>query len=195
MTRPELQRIKILAVLVGVLAFTLLFAYRMNRPTTASAIPPVENNPTPAPLVSNDARIRIDLVEKTPTPDRIGDTNVFQYRTREAPPQSEKPVTSGPQGSPIATGPGSNTAAATPAIPYRPAPIPPPPAPLKYQGFAAVSDQNGALTAFISDDSRSFNVRVGDVLMGRFRIVQITVTNVELEDLEYKRRQILPLLK
>jgi len=64
---------------------------------------------------------------------------------------------------------------------------------LKYQGFAASSGQG--MTAFVSDDSRHYNVTVGEVLMGRYRIVSISDKSIEIEDLEYNRRQTLPLLK
>jgi len=37
-------------------------------------------------------------------------------------------------------------------------------------------------------------VTVGEILMGRFRIASISDKSVEVEDLEYNRRQTLPLL-
>ena len=65
--------------------------------------------------------------------------------------------------------------------------------PLKYTGFASV---NSKLTAFISDDtSHHFNATAGEILMGRYRITQITDTNLGVEDLQLNRRQILPLQK
>jgi hypothetical protein len=53
------------------------------------------------------------------------------------------------------------------------------------------------LTAFITDDatSRHFNVSAGEVLMGRYRITQITDKIVEVEDLQHQRRQTLALQK
>jgi hypothetical protein len=38
-------------------------------------------------------------------------------------------------------------------------------------------------------------VTAGEVLMGRFRILGITDKSVEIEDLDYSRRQTLPLIK
>ena len=70
-------------------------------------------------------------------------------------------------------------------------PPPPPPINLKYQGFAQSPD----LTAFLADDTRHYNVTVGEILMGRYRIISITDKTVEIEDLQFNRRQMLPLLK
>jgi hypothetical protein len=55
---------------------------------------------------------------------------------------------------------------------------------------------NSSLTAFLADDfARHYNVTVGEVLMGKYRVSQITDATVEIEDLEASRRQTLPLLK
>ena len=52
------------------------------------------------------------------------------------------------------------------------------------------------MTAFLVDDAaRHYNVTVGEVLMGRYRVSQISTSSVEIEDLESNRRQTLPLLK
>ena len=53
----------------------------------------------------------------------------------------------------------------------------------------------GGLTAFLADDARHYNVTAGEVLMGRYRIASISDKSVEVEDLEYNRRQTLLLLK
>jgi len=52
------------------------------------------------------------------------------------------------------------------------------------------------MTAFLTDDaSRHYNVMPSEILMGRYRINQISTASVEVEDLETNRRQTLPLLK
>jgi hypothetical protein len=65
---------------------------------------------------------------------------------------------------------------------------------LKYQGFALTSTPN-RLIAFVADDTRHYNVTAGEILMGRYRIVSITEKAVEVEDLDFNRRQTLPLVK
>ena len=78
-----------------------------------------------------------------------------------------------------------------------PPPPAPPPVPLKYQGFATIQspNPNPGFTAFLADDTRHYNVTVGEVLMGRFRVLNITDKSVDIEDLAYNRRQTLPLVK
>ena len=69
--------------------------------------------------------------------------------------------------------------------------------PLKYLGFAYVEPNSRALIATIKDDSlgKFFYPVEGDVWIGRYRIARITDKMVEVEDLEFNRRQTLPLVK
>jgi hypothetical protein len=66
---------------------------------------------------------------------------------------------------------------------------------LKYQGYAASAVPGGSFTAFLADDARHYNVTVGEVLMGRYRILGISDKTVDVEDLEYQRRQSLSIVK
>ena len=188
MNAKEKQRLKILLVLLAALGVTIVFVYQMNRPQTAAAIEPPQTRITRQPPAPNDARIRIDLIEKGARGESAGDENVFQYRMgRPASP---------PPGAPIAPPPTLVTQPPPSVVTPPAGPPPPPPIPLKYQGYAQA--QTG-LTAFLSDDTsgtpRHFNATAGEVLMGRYRVVRVTESSVEIEDLEYNRRQVLPLLK
>ncbi len=78
----------------------------------------------------------------------------------------------------------------------RPPPPPPPPIPLKYVGFASVAPNSKALIATLMDDSQHhFNLREGDIWMGRYRLTRVTETAVDVEDLQITRHQTLPLTK
>jgi hypothetical protein len=71
---------------------------------------------------------------------------------------------------------------------------------LKFQGFAAPAGPSGGFIAFLVDDTRPadvkhFNVSIGEVLMGRYRIAGISDKSVDVEDLQYNQRKTLPLLK
>ena len=189
MSKPDRQKLSILAVLMGVLGLTVVLGYRMNQPPTTAAVPPSVQKTSANPPAANDARIRLDLVESGGNDGNIGKRNLFQYQ--QAPPP---PVSGSRRGGPPVTVP--NTPAPTPIpLQTRPqGPPQPPPIGLKYQGFAATLAPNRGFTAFLSDDSRHYNVTVGEVLMGRFRIASITDTSVEVEDLQNNRRQTLPLL-
>jgi hypothetical protein len=83
-----------------------------------------------------------------------------------------------------------------PQPPPRPAPAPPPQVPLKYVGYAYVEPNSHALIATLIDDQqRNFIAVEGDVYLGRYRVLRITDSAVDVEDLQFNRRQILPLIK
>jgi hypothetical protein len=184
MTKDDRQKFGILIVLLGVLAVTIVLGYRMNQPPTTEAVQPAEPKTSANPPAANDARIRLDLVEKDATGEHIGKKNVFQYREQPAPPP---PKLSAPPPTPVPL----NTA---PPVAARPLTPPgPPPIQLKYQGFATVNTGSGQFTAVLADESRHYLVKTGEILMGRYRIARITDTSVEVEDLEFNRRQVLPI--
>ncbi len=200
MSKQDRQKFSILVVLLVVLGMTAVLGYRMNQPPTTAAVQVPETKTSANPPAPTDARIRLDLLEKAEgSQEEIGRKNVFQY---QKPPASRPPV------------PGSGGSASTTPGPQQPAPplfgLPPttsgssasaappgpPPIPLKYQGYAAESAPGGPMTAFLTDDaSRHYNVTPSEILMGRYRINQISTASVEVEDLETNRRQTLPLLK
>ena len=200
MSKQDRQKFSILVVLLVVLGMTAVLGYRMNQPPTTAAVQVPETKTSANPPAPTDARIRLDLIEKAEgSQEEIGRKNVFQY---QKPPASRPPV------------PGSGGSASTTPGPEQPAPpsagLPPttsgssasaappgpPPIPLKYQGYAAESAPGGQMTAFLTDDaSRHYNVTPSEILLGRYRINQISTASVEVEDLETNRRQTLPLLK
>ena len=204
MSKQDRQKFNILIVLLVVLGMTALMGYRMNQPPTTAAVQVPETKTSTNPPAPTDARIRLDLIEKAEgSKEEIGRKNVFQYQKPPAPsPASRSSV------------PGSGGSASTTPGPQQPAPpsagLPPtasgsspsaappgpPPIPLKYQGYAAENAPGGQMTAFLTDDaSRHYNVMPSEILMGRYRINQISTASVEVEDLETNRRQTLPLLK
>ena len=192
MSKQDRQKLSILIILLVVLGLTILLGYRMNRPAVTSAVQTSETKTSANPPAATDARIRLDLIEKPEgSGDQIGQKNVFQYRQTLAP-SASRPGLANTE--PPAPGPVT-----PPPIANRPpivAPPGPPPIPLKYQGYAVVSSSTGQVTAFLVDDAtRHYNVTIGEVLMGRYRITQVSSSSVEVEDLETSRRQTLPLLK
>jgi hypothetical protein len=198
MTRQDRKKVSVFVVLLVVLAFTIVMGYRMSQPVAAGQAPEQPTTKPPVnPPAAGDASIRLDLVEKPgAAAEDIGKKDVFRYG--QAPPPSSAVSRSGPPqmaSSQPGAGPG-----VPPAIQTRPQgpppPAPPPPIPLKYQGFATENKAGGGgFTAFLVDDSRHYNVNVGEVLMGRYRILAISDKGVDVEDLQYNRRQTLPLLK
>ena len=200
MSKQDRQKFSILIVLLVVLGMTAVLGYRMNQPPTTAAVQVPETKISANPPAPTDARIRLDLIEKAEgSQEEIGRKNVFQY---QKPPASRPPVPG--SGGSASTRPGSEQPA-PPSVGLPPttsgssasaAPPGPPPIPLKYQGYAAESAPGGQMTAFLTDDaSRHYNVTPSEILMGRYRINQISTASVEVEDLETNRRQTLPLLK
>ena len=195
MTKKDRTNLSILLVLLVVLGATIVLVFGMNGPTTTAAVqtPQAKPSANPPPAAS-DAKIRLDLVEKSDSEnDRSGGKNVFQYR--EAPLPPPKPA---PKSTPVLASGAQPGVTTPPPMPVRspvPAPAAPPPIPLKYQGFFAVKAPGGGLTAVLADDARHYNVTVGEVLLGRYRIASITDRSVEIEDLEFNRRQMLLFVK
>jgi len=190
MSRRDRQRISIFVVLLVVLGLTLVLGYRMNQPATTAAVQSPEAKPTTKVPVASDARIRLDIVENPDNSADIGQKNLFQYGQRREPPQPVRPA-----GRVEAKPPVPSVTQPPPVVPQPPAgPPPPPPVPFRFSGFAVM---NSSLTAFLTDESgvKHYNVSAGEVLMGRYRITQITDKAVEVEDIQFNRRQTLALQK
>ncbi|MHB1959969.1 MAG: hypothetical protein ACYCO5_13170 [Acidobacteriaceae bacterium] len=71
-------------------------------------------------------------------------------------------------------------------------PAPPPPIDLKFYGFAQV--QNGRKLVFLMHGEDVFIAGQGDIVDGRYKVVQINDNSVVIEDLAYSNQQTLPLL-
>jgi hypothetical protein len=187
MTKQDRQRLVFLMVLLVVLGFTLAMGNRISRSPDTAAVQAPERKGASAAPTQTDARIRLDLLDRPEGSETLGKNNLFQYRTRAA-----NAKTSGASAG--SQPPQTSPPLAIQTTPTRPTgPPPPPPIALKYRGFAYVDPDRKALTGFIGDDTRHFNAVEGEVLMGKYRITRITESAIELEDLEFNRRQTLPL--
>ena len=93
------------------------------------------------------------------------------------------PVPAGAIESPIASArPG-------PAAPA--GPPPPPPIDLKFYGFA--KQQNGRQLVFLMHGEDLFIAGQGDIVDGRYKVLQIQDNSIVVEDLAYNNQQTLPL--
>jgi hypothetical protein len=189
MSRRDRQRLSVFFILIGVLVLTIVLGYRMNQPPTTAAVQTPETKPTSKAPAASDARIRLDIVENPDNAADIGQKNLFQYRQRRDPARAVVPGTAEtPKPAvPVVTQPA-------PVVPPPVVPPPPPPIPFRFSGFAVM---NSSLTAFLTDEAgiKHYNVSAGEVLMGRYRITQITDRAVEVEDIQMNRRQSLVLQK
>jgi hypothetical protein len=163
--------------------------YRMVRPPTAATLESKETKTSSNPPAPSEAHIRLDLLENPEAAEQdIGKRNLFQYH-QPPPPPPPKPAAA------VNMSPQPNPTPTPAVVQPPPPPPPPPPIPLRYQGFATTPSPNGTFTAFVADDKQTYLVSVGEILMGRYRIVSISDASMVVEDLEQNRRQTLPRLK
>jgi hypothetical protein len=71
--------------------------------------------------------------------------------------------------------------------PPPPPPPPPPHLPLKYFGYGALESGPGR-RAFLTDGDAVYIVAEGDTVLGRFRVIRITHSSLEFEELVTSRR-------
>ena len=190
MTANDRQRLKIFAVLLAVLATMLWIGGQMRQSPTALPIETANAGETSAfqPDVLSRVQLSSSKWEGLPDSDREpGRRNLFEYGSEPAPPPLDPPTTE-PVPDPTAILAAPDVTSAPPPPP------PPPPIPFKYSGYAIVDLDSGQIRAFLFDNDMSFGVTEDEVLMGRYRVNQITLTFVEVEDLEFGRRQRLPLI-
>jgi len=80
------------------------------------------------------------------------------------------------------------TGSKTNAVAPPPPPPPPPPArlPLKYFGYGTLESGPGR-RAFLTDGDAVYIVAEGDTVLGRFRVIRITHSSLEFEELVTSR--------
>ena len=144
-----------------------------------------EDKPDPATI---DPNLRLDLLAKVQSVELAGASrNVFQYGVAAAP---AKPIELPKNVPTIAINKPPVTAPPPPAAP--PAPTAPAMT-FKYYGFK-VSKKDGHKEAFLLDGDEIIIAAENDtVKRGRYRVVKIGLTSIELEDTQFKSTQTLKL--
>lgn len=143
-----------------------------------------------ADLASVDPTIRFDLLDRAmKVPPAGGERDLFQIS--KAPPVREAAVLKGPE-TKVALIYGPRTPAPPAPPPPPPPPPPPTPIPFKYYGVSSVHPDGTRTAYFImpgADGDEILKADEGQVLKGRYRIVQISLDKVVVEDIQEKRRQ------
>jgi len=122
---------------------------------------------------SLDPSLRFDLLRSSEEKEyEGGQRNIFREYVEVA--KVEKPVAPAPTAPPVDTGPP-----------------PPPPIPLKYYGFA--SKPGEARKVFLSNGDEVFDAEEGQIIQRRYKIVKISASQVEVEDVLNNHKQIIPL--
>ncbi len=187
-----------LAVVLGIVVLALAVHTIFGGPVTTplpSAVPVRSVNATAAPAASNTRSVSGVAVtgasiDPSLHPELMAENENYQYagsgrnifsQTSAPPPRSvaieevKAPIRPFSQQPPPSTGP------------------PPPPAiDLKFFGFAA--RKNGSRRAFLTHGDDVFVASEGDVVSHRYRVVRITPTSIDVEDMGYHNTQTLPLV-
>jgi hypothetical protein len=161
-------------VLLAVLG--VLFAYVMYlnvRGPAVSSAPSVDQKFEP--LAVENPELRFELLDRLKKMQYSGSQrNIFSATL--PPPPAPPPV------------------AVKPPPPSAPPPPPPLVVPATFFGYVTDS-RTGTRRAFFSEGEEVFVVGVGDVLMGRFRLVQIGNSTAELEETSSGRRATVTLVE
>lgn len=154
-----------LSLMAVLVAVNVLEYRRDHRPAVRETAARAAAAPARA-SVAQDPTLRLDLLERVSKIQYTGtQRNIFQYRAAAL---AEAGKSMAP-----------------------PPPPPPPPIPLHFFGFATVPGE--AKKIFLANGEDTFVVAEGDVVQKRYRVVRIGVNTVDIEDLEAKRTQTLPL--
>jgi hypothetical protein len=182
----------ILAAVLGVVALLLLVRFMTSDSEPAagsvsqaapvvptSSRPPVRRTGTKAPRAvaapSLDPTLRLDLLKDSEETKYSGSgRNIFTAAAEPIP------------------RPKSNGTTDKKAVVYTPPPPPqPPPITLKFFGFASKPGEPKRI--FLSQDGDVFIASEGDIINRRYRVLRITGTAVEIEDVLNNNRQSIPL--
>jgi hypothetical protein len=162
---PQRTKLVLLAVLGVVFAFMVYLNFRSPGVSAVPASADLRDDPI---AIENPA-LRLDLLEHLKTLQYQGShRNIFSAAapTAPAPRVIAKP---------------------TPAPPPGPPPVAPLVVPATFFGYVTDA-RTGVRRAFFSEGDDVFVVGVGDILLGRFRLLQIGNSTAELEETASGRR-------
>jgi hypothetical protein len=180
MTAKDAKNLKYFAVLLVIAGVVFFYVYRSGTVTSSAA--EVAKKPKKPGLVKviQSAKIHVDELGSEGA-EAVGQKNIFQYRQKPLPPA---PI---PKSIPTAAPPPIYT----PPPPGPPQPPPPPPFKnFKYDGYSA--PKGGKVMASLTDGTSTYQVTMGECIMGQYCVRQLTETSIEIEDLQLKQRRSFP---
>jgi hypothetical protein len=178
---PKKVAAAVVLLLVGV--FFLIRGFNSSPPESAVTSSPTALQPLQAgkplaqllPENNLDPRLRLDLLKNSVDVEYKGNgRNIFRAGAAEPVKEIPKPVKS-----PLTAKAAVNT------------PPPPPPINLKFFGFATRPGAENRV--FLAQGDDVFVAKQGDIVNRRYKILRITPTSVEVEDVISNARQTLPL--
>lgn len=182
MTASDKKKAQIFVALLVIAGLTWFLVYRTAGVTSPAGVAKKTTKPKPVkPL--GDPTIHTKLIQSVDAGSEVGRKNIFQYRQKPLPPAPPAP----PRPVPVPV-------SSAPPPPFVP---PPPPAPVmktwKYDGFSIMgSPKDGKAMASITDGNNSFQLGVGECLMGQYCVRKINEKEIEIEDVQLKLRRTFP---
>ena len=170
MVRRNKVALRLLLAVLLLLAYVL---YRNGHSLVPAAV--AVKDQEFAPLAVESPALRLDLLEQL---------KAFQYQ--------------GPQRNifSIVLPPPPPPVAATPVIPAEPVPAPPPPMVIPASLLGFVTDPStGIHRALLGAGDDVYVLGIGEVVLSRFRLVQIGSSTVEMEEISSRRRATLTLVE
>jgi hypothetical protein len=175
---PKKVAVAVVLVLISVFFLIRGFNYSPLESTVGStpALQPVLGGKTPAQLLPEnnlDPRLRLDLLKNSADVEYKGNgRNIFRA--------GAEPVKEIPK-------------VVTPPMPMSAANTPPPPPTINLKFFGFANRQGAENKVFLSQGDDVFVASQGDIVNRRYKILRITPTSVEVEDVISNVRQTLPL--
>ncbi len=183
MTAADKKKAQFLVGLLVIAGLTWFLVYRTGV-ATSSADATKKPIKTRAAKQIKDPTIHSELIKSADAGADVGRKNIFQYRQKPLPPVAAPPSR------PLPVPPTTNSSS--------PIFVPPPPTPpvmktFKYDGLSIVGPpKTGRIMASLTDGTNSYQVTVGECLMGQYCVRQITENSIEIEDVQLKQRRTFP---
>jgi hypothetical protein len=183
MTASDKKKAQIFVALLVIAGLTWSLVYRTGGVTSPANV--AKKTPkTKAAKQLGDPTIHRELIQAVDAGSGVGRKNIFQYRQKPLPLAPPAP----PRPNPV---PQVSSAPPPPFVP------PPPPAPVmktwKYDGFSIMgSTKDGKAMASITDGNNSYQLGVGECLMGQYCVRKINEKEIEIEDVQLKLRRTFP---
>jgi hypothetical protein len=186
MTAEDKKKMQYLVGLLVIAGLTWALIYRTGLVSSAAGTAKKQGTTKPvAAKQFQDPTIHSELVQTADADAEVGQKNIFQYRQKPLPPAPPAP----PRPMPV-----PQAQVYTPPVNTTP---PPPPLPVmktfKYDGLSILgSPKSGKMMASVTDGTTSYQVTVGECLMGQYCVRSITERDIEIEDVQLKQRRTFP---
>ena len=183
MTAADKKKAQFLAVLLVIAGLTWFLVYRTSGGTATDDTKKKGKKP-PAAKAFKDPKIHSEWIQAADEGDAVGQKNIFQYRQKPLPPQ--------PPPRPVAPYvPPVQSVGTTSSTPY--VPPPPPFKSFKFDGLSTSgSAKNPKMLASLTDGANSYQVTLGECVMGQYCVRQLNENLIEIEDLVLKQRKTFP---